>query len=329
MYFRVILLISFMLLGKSAMADDYATFLDGLRVELEQKNIPTHFLDDALGENPQVDAGVIKRLKKQPESTYTFADYFNRLVSKTRVKNGHNNFEKHEQTLAKMEETYGVPKEIMLALWGVETAYGKLPGNFNIINSLATLAYKSHRKEFFRKELISAIRILQEGHIAPADLKGSWAGAMGQCQFMPSSFFRFAADGDGDGKKDIWQTKADVFASTGNYISKSGWKKNANWMDKVTLTQFLPKLKISERGLSEPMKMSEWKKIGVELKRTRKINPNRKARLFIPEGPSQRAYLVYENFDVILKWNRSSYFAFAVLSLADKIAGRKGVNYDA
>lgn len=317
-------LLSSLLITNTASAETYAEFLDGLRAELTEKKIPVSLLDEALGENPTVDESVIKKLKKQPESTYTFDQYFDRLVSKLRVKNGKAKFDAHQADLQAKEDEYGVPKEIMLALWGVETAYGKLPGNYGIVPSLATLAYKSHRKEFFRKELVESLRIVQQGHIPLSDLKGSWAGAMGQCQFMPSSFFRFAADGNGDGRKDIWQTEVDVFASTGNYISKSGWV-NKNWGDRVTLTKFLPKMKISERGLSEIMTVGEFSKMGVQLKKSRKQDMSRKARLFMPDGPSGNSYMVYENFDVIMKWNRSSYFAFAVLSLGDKIAGRKGL----
>ena len=319
----------FCMASVSVSAETYDQFLAGVRTELGQKNMDISIFDAAMDGHKSPNEKVFKKLKKQPESTFTFMGYYNRLVSSVRVATGKNKLEKHSVELKEISAQYNFPVETMLALWGIESAYGKLQGDFKIIPSLADLAYKSHRKDFFRSELIKAVGIVQDGHIDLANLKGSWAGAMGQCQFMPSSFYRFAADGNGDGRKDIWNTEADVFASTANYLTKSGWVYNKNWGEAVTLTKILPKIKLSENGLSEKKTMAEWYAMGVAHKdvrlQKRYASDERIARLFIPQGPSKRAYLVYENFDVIMKWNRSSYFAFSVLSLADRIAGREAL----
>ena len=300
--------------------ENFTAFLQDVKQELKKKKIAPELLDEALGKNPQPDESVIEKLNNQPESVMTFNEYHSRIVSKERIRKGKSNFRNNRKELAEKSKQYNIPAETIVALWGVETAYGKLTGGHSIVKSLATLAYKSHRKEFFRKELIKSLQIVQDGHIPLKDLIGSWAGAMGQCQFMPSSFYRFAQDGNGDGKKDIWNTRADVFASAANYLKKSGWK-DERWGQPVTLTKTLPSIDMSRQGLSEHQTIKKWKKLGVQPKTGgfHITNDKRKARLFIPNGPSGEAYLVYNNFDVILKWNNSSYFAYSVLSLSDKL----------
>jgi membrane-bound lytic murein transglycosylase B len=169
------------------------------------------------------------------------------------------------------------------------------------------------------------MRILKEGHIEPEELKGSWAGAMGQCQFMPTSFIAYAADGDGDGKKDIWTNEADVFASAASYLKKHGWKRDQAWGQRVVLSKILPAFKISERGLSGRKTVAEWKKLGIIAKKGGlKVADTEKARLYIPNGPSKEAWLVYNNFDTVLDWNRSSFFAFSANALADAIGQKEG-----
>lgn len=316
-----------MLLGSTSLtlAESFDAFLDDVRTELQSKKIDVSIFNKAMVGVEAPNKKVHKKLKTQPESVYTFSSYLNRLASDIRIQSGLKKKELHADVLNRIEKKYDFPKEVMLALWGVESAYGELPGNFKIIPSLATLAYESHRRDFFRSELIKAVQIVHDGHIDLEHLTGSWAGAMGQCQFMPSSFYSYAADGNGDGRKDIWQTEADVFASTSNYLKKSGWKNDMPWGEAITLTKILPKIELSQRGLSEPKPLKEWYKMGVAHKTSKNkkhLTDETEARLFMPDGPSKRAYLVYHNFDVIMRWNRSSYFAFSVLTLADQIAGK-------
>jgi membrane-bound lytic murein transglycosylase B len=304
----------------NAESDPFRKFIDELATEVAAKGIDKDLFYRSFQGDFSPNQRAMELLKKQPESTFSFEKYSNSMVSPQRVSAGQQNFKTHRADLERIGKQYGVAPEVIVALWGVETFYGRWPGNHNIIRSLATLAYDSHRQAFFRRELMSAMQILHEGHITPEEMKGSWAGAMGQCQFMPSSFMAYAADGNGDGQKDIWRNPLDVFASTANYLKKSGWKTGDKWGERVVLTKILPKMQISERGLSEPMSVAEWQKIGVKASRGTLPEGTRKARLFIPEGPSKRAFLVYDNFDVILRWNRSSYFAHSVLTLADEIA---------
>ena len=304
---------------------DFKAFIAGIEAELQSKGIDPSLFRRAFGPDMSPDRRAVTQMKNQPESKFTFAKYSASMVSPNRVATGRTQLAENRQTLNRISAKYGVPAGVIVALWGVESFYGKWPGKHHIVRSLATLAYDSHRQAFFRKELMAAMQILQEGHIAPEHMTGSWAGAMGQCQFMPSSFMAYAADGDGDGHKNIWEVDADVFASTANYLKKQGWKPGQAWGQRVVLGKFLPAdLRFSERGLSHPMPLEKWQKEGVIAAHGGfKVPASTKARLFIPDGPSGKAYLVYPNFDVILDWNRSSYFAWSVLTLADAVAADK------
>ena len=308
--------------GQTPRQKAFQGFLATLQTEMRTQGIdPKHF-QDAIGQNFSIDEKAIERLHKQPEFTMTFAKYTKALVSSSRVKEGRLRFKKHHTKLQEISQKYGIPAEVIVSLWGVETFYGKWAGRHNIAQSLATLAFDSHRKSFFKKELFAAMRIVQEGHIGPQELRGSWAGALGQCQFMPTSFLAYSADGDGDGKKNIWHNEADVFASAANYLRKHGWQTDQRWGQRVVLSKILPALKLSERGLSGHKTVGAWAKLGVKAASSRLglLDEAVKARLYIPEGPSGPAYLVYPNFDTVLDWNRSSFFAYSVLTLADKIA---------
>ncbi|MBI1362722.1 MAG: lytic murein transglycosylase [Proteobacteria bacterium] len=300
--------------------DEFRTFIDELADDVAKQGMDKQLFYRAFEGNFTPYTRAVELIQQQPESKFSFTKYSASMLSTARIKKGQENFKAYHDTLQMVSDKYGVAPQVIVALWGVETFYGKWPGNHNIIRSLATLAYDSHRKAFFRKELMDAVHILQEGHITPEEMKGSWAGAMGQCQFMPSSFMTFAADGDGDGHKDIWNNPKDVFASTANYLKRSGWQTGKPWGERVVLTKILPPFKVSDRGLSEEMTIAEWKKAGIKAAKGDLPAGTSKARLFMPEGPSKKSYLVYENFDVILRWNRSSYFAHSVLALADEIA---------
>ena len=306
----------------------FSTFVEDLKKEATIKGLDPKIVENAFKdiEEPKPVRKAIKKSKAQPEFTFTFNKYVTSMHSNTRINRGIEKLSEHAQTFNKSEEKYGVPREVVTALWGVESLYGKSMGKFEILPSLATLAYQSHRKSFFRKEFFHAVRIVQDGHISLDNFTGSWAGAMGQCQFMPSSFHDYAADGNGDGKKDIWTTSEDVIASASNYLHRRGWQKGEKWGQRVVLTKYLPgDLKLNKHKLSKPKTIAEWQKLGL-IPTTSNPFPhkNTQAKLFMPEGPSKKAYLVYKNFDVILSWNYSSVFAFSVLSLADKFKEAEG-----
>ena len=205
----------------------------------------------------------------------------------------------------------------IVALWGIETNFGQLTGGFEVIPALVTLAHDGRRSEYFRKELLNALKIVDQGHIPLSRFTGSWAGAMGQCQFMPSSFLAFAADHDGDGHKDIWQNRADVFASIANYLKGHNWESNRAWGRKVRLPQGFD---VKLASLENKKSLSDWKKLGVTASNGAALPQMAlDAALVLPDGPSGPAYLVYDNFTRIMSWNRSTFFALAVGELADRI----------
>jgi len=215
--------------------------------------------------------------------------------------------------LAQIEENYGVPAPILLALWGIESNFGARQGSYSIIESLTTLAYDGRRSQFFRGELLNALQVMQEEHIAAKDLTGSWAGAMGQVQFMPSSFLKFAVDFDGDGKKDIWENDADALASMANYLHQQGWKPEIGWGIKVRLRK-----KVKDWKGDQPLKV--WQKLVVRANGKPLPKNMPVAHLVLPDNDPDSAYLVFSNYNVLMDWNRSTYFATAVGALADAIA---------
>lgn len=172
---------------------------------------------------------VIELDRKQPETTQTQEEYLERVVTQTRIDRASELLSEHRALLDQVSEKYGVPPEVIVALWGIETNFGDRMGEYHVVESLATLAYDGRRSDFFRGEVMNALHIIDGDHIRADEMLGSWAGAMGQCQFMPSSYLRYAVDENGDGKRDIWETQADVFASIANYLRENGWKQGENW----------------------------------------------------------------------------------------------------
>jgi membrane-bound lytic murein transglycosylase B len=262
---------------------------------------------------------VIELDRRQPEFTLTFAQYMKRVVTDRRVAKGRERLRQHRDLLNEVAQKYGVQPRFIVALWGIETDFGRITGGFPVLSALATLAHDGRRSAFFRKELLLALKIVDGGHIRAADMKGSWAGAMGQNQFMPSSFHAFAVDHDGDGRKDIWTNLPDVFASIANYLSGSGWRVDQTWGRAVSLPAGMTR---GEIGRKKRQLISAWQARGV--RRTDGSDlPTRDlmAAIVAPQrGALAPAFLVYNNYNVILKWNRSDYFATAVGRLADRLA---------
>lgn len=300
----------------------FESWLADLRAEARSRGISSATLDAALTGIKPIPR-VIELDRKQPEFTLTFEQYLDRVVPQSRQDRAVARFNQHRKILDEVGKTYGVQPRFIVALWGIETDFGRVLGGFDVIPALATLAYDGRRSAYFRSELHHALKIIDEGHIAADEMKGSWAGAMGQSQFMPSSFNHFAQDYDGDGRQDIWGTQADVFASAANYLKKSGWRDDLTWGRKVRLPS---------QGIASPASavkfhddktwkpLSEWSALGV-MRDDGTVLPSRniQARLVVPDGADGPAYLVYKNFEAILKWNRSNYFAIAVGTLADSM----------
>lgn len=301
-----------------AQSQEFARWLDGVRQEAAQKGISQTTIRDALS-GVQPIPRVLELDRRQPESTLTFQDYLDRVVNDARVVRGRQMLEEHRDLLQAVSHRYGVQPRFIVALWAIESDFGRITGNFQVVDALATLAYDGRRSAYFRGELFNALRILDQGHISPRAMRGSWAGAMGQSQFMPSSFLSYAQDFDGDGRRDIWGTLGDVFASAANYLRQNGWRGDETWGRWVLLP---PGFDTRQAGLDTRRSLDEWRTIGVRRSDGEAL-PTRdlKASIVLPGGAGGPASIVYENYRTIMKWNRSHYFAHAVGILADEIGG--------
>ncbi len=264
-----------------------------------------------------VDQKVVSADKKQPEDKLRFTKYKQNIVSAYRIKRGRELYRKHRTLLEQVAKEYGVPAKYIVALWGTETAYGSYTGNHNIPRALATLAYEGRREELFTKEFLLSLNIIEQGHISYEQMKGSWAGAMGQCQFMPSSFLNLAVDYDGDGDKDIWNSLPDVFASIANYLKTNGWVEDERWGRQVRLPQGFD---LSQEDINGFFPLSHWKQQGITyLDGSPLPDAALQAAFMLPGAPEEGAYLIYPNYHVLLKWNFSRFFGTAVGILADEI----------
>jgi len=297
---------------------DFTLWLQGLRKEALQQGISTQTLDHALKGVRPIER-VIELDHRQPEFTETFWNYLRARVTPHRIATGKRLLQRHHQLLQRMARHYGVPPRYLVAFWGLETNFGKYQGRFPTVNALVTLAYDPRRGEFFRVQALDALRILDQGHITANKMKGSWAGAIGQLQFMPSTFLANAVDGDNDGKKDVWSELPDVFASGANYLHHLGWRKEELWGREVQLPrQFDWQL----TGLKTSKSLKTWSNLGVKRANGAPLpKADMQGAIVLPQGHEGPAFLVYNNFQVILKWNRAINYAIAVGHLADRMIG--------
>jgi membrane-bound lytic murein transglycosylase B len=259
---------------------------------------------------------VIELDRHQPERTKTFAEFIAGAVTPQREADGRAALQENRDLLQRVQRTYNVQPRYVVALWGIETAFGKITGNYFVPASLATLAYDGRRGALFRDELIDALRILDEGDIAPHDMLGSWAGAMGQCQFMPSTFLRYAVDFDRDGKRNIWTDRADALGSIANYIAQLGWRGDEGWGQAATVPA---NFDTRYTGLDARRPMAQWGQLGVRGADGGTLQGQQLASLVLPDGAGPQALLVNDNFRVIMRWNKSTFFAASVGYLADGI----------
>lgn len=263
---------------------------------------------------------VIELDRQQPEFTTTFADYLNRRVTEERVQQGRKLLVQHKDLLNAVSKQYGIPAQYLVAFWGLETNYGSYFGKMPIVDSLSTLACDPRRSDYFSFELISALRILDEGAITPEAMRGSWAGAMGHMQFMPHVFLKYAVDADGDGRRDLWHSLSDAMHSAGNFLQGIGWQPNQRWGREVTLPKDFDYQQI---GKANRKTLAEWNALGVRMAANGKPLQEEpiKAALVVPAGHNGPKFLAYDNFNTIMGWNRSEYYAIAVGHMADRIAG--------
>jgi len=309
----------FVLVHQGRCTEDFSSWLNGLRQEAQTKGISEATIHEAL-DNLEPIPRVIELDRRQPEFTQTFWRYLDARVTEDRIERGRTLLKRHETLFNTIEMHYGIQPRFLVAFWGLETNFGDYLGGFPVIGSLATLAHDTRRSDFFRTELLEALSIIDTGHVSAANMLGSWAGAMGQPQFMPSTFVRFAVDWDGDGRKDIWSSLPDVFASAANFLSESGWQGDKTWGREVKIPS---DFNLDLTGLQVKKTLAAWQILGV-----RKINGedlprvNIKGSVILPAGHNGPAFLVYNNFHTILRWNRSDLYAIAVGYLADRIAGK-------
>ncbi|MEM9433306.1 MAG: lytic murein transglycosylase [Pseudomonadota bacterium] len=266
----------------------------------------------------EFDPDVIERDRNQSEFTKTLWDYLDTAVSDSRIRNGKAALRKNRRVLDQIEAQYGVEKEVVAAVWGLESAYGAVRGDKDLIGSLASLAFDGRRGRFFEAQLIAALKILQAGDVAPRSMTGSWAGAMGHTQFIPTSYLAYAVDFTGDGKRDIWSDNpADALASTAAYLKRFGWVTGQPWGVEVTLPRGFNFAQANRKNLKSP---AEWARLGV-----RGVNgPIRnygRASILLPAGAQGAAFMIFKNFSVIERYNTADAYVIGVGHLSDRLSG--------
>lgn len=266
---------------------------------------------------------VIRDDRNQPEFVSSFAEYFDRRVTPERIETGRRLFAEHREELETLTARYGVPGQYIVALWGLETNYGRILGNVPVFDSLSTLACDDRRSEYFSEELVNALRIVDRGDIEPQQMLGSWAGAMGHTQFMPASYLSYAIDGDGDGRIDLWNGTSDALASGANFLRALRWQSGLRWGREVLLPDDFDH---AAAGLDGGRPLREWRALGVRNTGGRLLaDLEIDAAVLLPSGHAGPAFVVYENFRALMRWNRSEQFALVVGHLADRIAGAGGL----
>lgn len=292
-------------------------WLRDFKHEAKSKGITPSTLDKAFsGVTPK--ESIIKLDRKQPEGRLSFEQYADNVLNHQRYRDAKKNYEKHATLLNKIGKEYGVQPRFIVALWGMETNFGGYIGNTRTIDALTTLAFDGRRSDYFRRELHNALKIIEQESLDPDDMKGSWAGALGQCQFMPSTFLSYAVDKDKDGKRDVWHTQSDVFASIANYLKGLDWKEDETWGRRVTLPKDF-NTDLADIKSTKPL--AEWKRLGV-MRADGSALPDADidaSLIFVSDDEGAPTYLVYSNYKALLEWNRSRYFATTVGMLADSI----------
>ena len=301
-------------------AADFRQWLADFQTEAQQQGISSSVLADAFT-GVALLPKVIELDRHQPEGTMTFAEYLRRVLPLQRIGEARRRYQENRELLERVATRYGVPARFLVAFWTIESDFGRNQGGFHVIPALATLAYDGRRSTYFRQELLDALKVLQRGDVTASRMVGSWAGAMGQAQFMPSVFLKYGIDEDGDGRRDIWGSRADVFASAANYLKGIGWIEEQTWGREVRLPEGFD---VNQLGLDTTRSLQDWFDQDVQWAdgagQTGHELPTLLASLLRPGGAEGRVYAVYGNFHVIRKWNRSNYFATAVGLLADEVA---------
>ncbi len=316
--------VMFLLLSANALAEGDPTFnawLDALKKEARDKNISEQAIENTL-QNATFLPRVIELDRSQPEFVSTFFSYMQKRVTRQRVEDGRLMLQKHVELLDKIEAKYGVPRNVLVAFWGLETNYGRQKGSTNLASALLTLAYEGRRADFFRQQLFNLMTIVDAGHHDADSMQGSWAGASGHMQFMPSTFLDYSVDADEDGRNDIWDNLLDAMASAANYLSRIGWKQHEPVAIEVTLPQNFEYYQ-AQLGLRQQSK--NWTMLGVKQANGTALPELDNTAIILPQGWQGPAFMVGSNFDVVMKWNRSVNYALSVSHLADQLGDGKPI----
>jgi membrane-bound lytic murein transglycosylase B len=332
--FNLVAIATGLLFSISALAEpakvSFEQYVQQLKLEAQEQGFDEQLIASTFAK-VNYHKRVVKADKSQPEVVETLDTYLPKRVPQWKINKARKLYKQHYQDLQKIGKEYGVQPRFIVALWGLETNFGKYTGGYSVISALTTLAYDGRREAFFKKQLWAAITILQQGHIGVEQMKGSWAGAMGQNQFMPTSFLAYAVDYDGDGKKDIWTNKLDVFASMANYLRTEGWSDQLTWGRQVKLPDdFDTKLAIPKNTGSRKNWLKAWAETEKSLADWQVIGIRRtdgsdlpqvdvKAALVFPDDENGRVYLAYNNYKSLMHWNLSYYFVTSVGHLSDRI----------
>lgn len=303
-------------------AEDFDSWLQGFKSYAREQGISEQTLQQTF-----VDAQPIERVveldQSQPEFIQTFTTYLQRRITPRQISRGQQLQKEQGALLQAVEARYGVPDSVLLAFWSLETNYGQTRGNFLVPHALATLAYEGRRQAFFKNQLLDALRIIDQGHIPASEMQGSWAGALGHMQFMPSTFRAYALDGDGDGRIDVWNSVADAMYSAGNYLQAMGWQAQKPIAIEVVLPNDFA---WQDTGLAQRRSVSAWMQAGVTLATPDSLPQafladSDNAAVVLPQGWQGPAFMVFDNFNIIMKWNRSTLYALSVAQLANRLAG--------
>ncbi|KGQ71289.1 lytic transglycosylase [Chelonobacter oris] len=315
---------------------DYVDYLDQRAVfegvgkrTIERKGRNVRYIPKAVElDNSQAERAQRNRNRPATPNPNGVSNYLNRVLTQQKVDIAAKRYWEQLPALNQASRQYGVPNHYIMALWGMESSFGYYQGNYDVLSVLATLAFDGRREALFSQEYVNALKILQQDVIPRASMKGSWAGAMGQSQFMPTSFLQYAVDADGDGRKDIWKNQYDVFASIANYLSTVGWDKNLPWGVEVALDEPMS-LDLAGTEHNKKRSLSSWQAMGVSLKSYNTTDMQRlqqlaSADLWLvrPNKEAGRAFLVTNNYRTLLNWNNSNYFAVSIGMFADRIAQR-------
>ena len=305
-------------------AQDFSDWLKAFKAEAKEAQISSKTIKNTFKKAKYLPQ-VIALDQAQPEFISPFLSYVNKRVTPSSIASGRAMMQQHAAILNQVESNYGVPKAVLVAFWGLETHYGGNKGNFNLPSALMTLAFEGRRAEFFRGQLLDTMRIVDAGHNNVAGMRGSWAGAMGHMQFMPSTMLKHGVDANGDGRINIWTSLPDAFASAANYLSKTGWRKDEPAMKEVKLpTNF----DYSMAQLNNRKSVADWVKLGAVSINESALPALDNAAIVLPQGYKGPAFMVFSNFDVIMDWNRSVNYALSVAHLANQFVGNNQLSAD-